>query len=72
MTDDSANDRGHFSNGEELRSSRPITLARVARWIGQGSDCNSGDVIERRRCVAAFTRDWQRKDPEMCRERHHF
>ncbi len=71
MTDDSANDRGHFSNGEELRSSRSITLARMTRWIGQGGDSNPGDIIDRWRCVTALTRHWQWKDPEVCRERHH-
>ena len=33
VADDAADDRRHFSNGEELRPSRPIALARVACWI---------------------------------------
>jgi len=71
VADDATDDRGHFGNGEEFRPSRPVALARVACRIEQRRDCNSGNIIDRGRGVTALALDWQRKDPEMRRERHH-
>jgi hypothetical protein len=71
VADDVADDRGHFGNGEEFRPGRPVALARMARWIEQRGDRNAGDIVDRGRGVTALSRDWQRKDPEMRRERHH-
>jgi hypothetical protein len=71
MTDDTANDPSHFGNGEEFRPSWSVAFSGVARWVGQSSDRNPSDVVDRGRRVTAVTRYWQRKDTEVCRERHH-
>ena len=60
VADDVADDRGHFGNGEEFRPSRPVALARVARWIEERGDRNAGDIVDRGRGVTALSRDWQR------------
>src|SRR5258708_31234048 len=71
VADDGADDRRHFSNGEELRPSRPVALARVACWIQERGDRNAGDIVNRGRGVPALSGDWQRQDPEMRRYGHH-
>ena len=71
VADDAADDRGHFDNAEEFRPSRPVALARMACRIEERRDRNTSDIVDRGRGVTALARDWQRKDPEMCRERHH-
>jgi hypothetical protein len=71
VADDAADDRRHFSNGEELRPSQPVALARVACWIQERGDRNAGDIVNRGRGVPALSGDWQRQDPEMRRYGHH-
>jgi hypothetical protein len=71
LTDDVADDRGHFGNAEQFRPSRPVALARMTCWIEERGDRNAGDIVDRGRGVTAFSCDWQRKDPEMRREWHH-
>ena len=67
--DDVAHDRGHFGNGEEF--------GRVGRLLWRRGELdrarhrNAGDIVDRGRGVTALSRDWQRKDAEMRRERHH-
>src|SRR5262249_30465820 len=56
---------------EEFRSGRPVALARVARWIEERRYRNASDIVDRGRGVTALSRDWQREDTEMRRERHH-
>src|SRR6516225_9724119 len=70
-TDDVADDCGHFRNAEEFRPGRPVALARVACRIEERGYRNAGDIVDRGRGVAALSIDWQRKDPEMRRERQH-
>src|SRR5258708_878294 len=46
VADDVADDRGHFDNGKEFRPSRPVALARVARWIEERGDRNAGRLCK--------------------------
>ena len=43
----------------------------MACRIEERCDCNVGDVVDGGRGVTALSRDWQWKDSEMRRERHH-
>src|SRR5262249_20826149 len=71
VANNAAYDCGHFDNAEEFRSGRPVALARVARWIEERRYRNASDIVDRGRGVTALSRDWQREDTEMRRERHH-
>src|ERR1700739_4499379 len=71
MTDDAPDDPSHFGYRQKFWPGWPVALTGVARWISQGSDRYPRNVVDRGRRIKALARDWQRKDAEMCGERHH-
>ena len=44
VTDDLADNCGHFENAEEFRPSRLVALACMACWIEERGDCDAGDI----------------------------